>query len=265
MSVMVYVRHWYAQMMYVIGDELSYFAASLSFYTIFSVIPMFWVLFYVLSQFDAFFVYYKSIKLFIVSSLVPAHTEVVSQYLDKFLMNTNRMGVWGIFYILVASILFFRNYKYIVNKIFLMPDYSAWHSIRTYLILVLLMPLTLGASFYFTDVVQQLVGSKYSNMLHLVTLISFFVTWAIFFLLLKFSPTMDIGWRITLLVSFLVTLAWNLAKTAFVHYVVINHVYNSLYGSFSVIIFLLIWIYLSWFVVLHGLRLCYLLHCQSSG
>lgn len=263
MKLMDVVALWYRRFWYILGDELGYFAASLSFYTVFSLIPLFWVLFYILSQFEGFAIYYSSIRQFLLLNLVPANTATVSSYLDAFLQNSNKMGAMGLVYILLSSIMFYNNYQYVVDKIFIKADYSLLHSIRTYFVLAILMPTTLAAAFYMSDVIQSAIG-QFSNILHLLSLLSFCMTWLLFFVLFKVSPNMRISYKIVLLVSFLVAGVWQIAKTLFVHYVLSNEIYESLYGSFSVMLFFLIWIYFSWYLVLHGLRTCYLLHCRKD-
>jgi len=46
----------------------------------------------------------------------------------------------------------------------------------------------------------------------------------------------------------------------FVYYVTFNKTYTTLYGSFSTIMFFLIWIYLSWIIFLYGVKFCYYLN-----
>lgn len=248
---------------YILGDDLSYFAASLSFYTIFSIIPMLWVTFYILSKFEAFSVYYNAIREFLVFNLIPTHTESVSQYLESFLENSNKMGVMGLLYILIASILFYRNYQYVVNKIFHMPNNSFWHAMETYLILAFLMPATLGGSFYLQDYIQRVVGHV-DKVFGVFTFLSYMLIWMLFFVVFKVSPNMKINYRVALFASFIISIIWQLAKMTYVHYVVVNQTYVSLYGSFSVLLFFLLWIYLSWFMLLHGLRMCYWLQCRMD-
>ncbi|HEY9051690.1 MAG TPA: YihY family inner membrane protein [Gammaproteobacteria bacterium] len=261
MSLGMHLSHWIDRVSHLLGEDLLYFSASLSFYTIFSIIPMLWVMFFVLSQFDAFSIYYLGIRDFIVVNLIPTHTEAVSQYLDSFMENSNKMGLWGFVYIFVTSLLFYQNYQYVVNKIYLMPNQNLWHALITYLILALLMPLTLGISFYLSDYIQRVVIDY--HVLGVFTVLSYFMIWMLFFVVFTVSPNMRISYRITLTVSFLVSLIWQIAKMGFVQYVVVNQTYASLYGSFSVLLFFLLWVYLSWFMLLHGLRLCYLWHCHS--
>jgi membrane protein len=261
MRIGIYFRHVIEKLAYVLGDDLSYYAASLSFYTIFSIIPMFWVTFFILSKLEAFSEYYQAIKDFIIHNLIPTHTEAVTQYLDVFLENSKQMGLYGLLYILLASVLFYRNYQYVVNKIFYASGNSLWHSIETYLILAVLMPVTLGGSFYLSHYIELMVGDA-DALIGIFDVLSYVLIWMLFFVVFKVSSYMKIDYKVAILSSLLVSLVWQLAKSAYVFYVVANQTYVSLYGSFSVLLFFLLWIYLSWFVLLHGLRMCYLLQCR---
>lgn len=261
MSIVIRIRFLIERLAYVLGDDLSYFAASLSFYTIFSIIPMLWVTFFILSKLDAFAEYYANVKEFLVYNLIPAHTESVSEYLDGFLDNSKQMGLLGLVYIILASVLFYRNYQYVVNKIFYAPENSLWHSIETYLILAFLMPVTLGGSFYLSHYIELIVGDK-ESMIGMFDVLSYLLIWMLFFVVLKISPNMRVNAKVALFSSFVVSVVWQLAKSVYVYYVMANQTYVSLYGSFSMLLFFLLWIYLSWFVLLHGLRMCYLLQCR---
>jgi membrane protein len=253
------LRQWWNAISHVLSEDLGYFAASLSFYTVFSIIPLFWVLFFVLSKFEGFAIYYSGIKDFLIVNFVPTHTNAVAEYLDAFLENARAMGGWGLLYITVASLLFYQNFQYVLNKIFMVPNHSLAHALGTYFVLALLMPMTLGGSFFLSDLLHRLVGEFGDS--GIFRLISYLMIWLMFFVVYKVAPNMDISNRVVLPLSFLVSLLWVLAKMAFVHYVLVNQTYASLYGSFSVLLFLLLWIYLSWFMLLLGMRLCYLLEC----
>ena len=171
------------------------------------------------------------------------------------------MGVFGLLYILLASVLFYRNYQYIVNKIFNAPGNSFRHAIETYFILSFLMPVTLGGSFYLSHYIKLIAG-KEGAMAGVFEGLSYLLIWMLFCVVFKVSPYMKISYKVALISSFVVSLIWQLAKSAYVYYVVANQTYVSLYGSFSVMLFFLLWVYLSWFMLLHGLRMCYLLQCR---
>ena len=255
------IQYWLNKMLSILDDDISFFAASLSFYSVLSIIPMLWVLFFILHQIGVFEEYFIHVKVFLIESLIPSHAETITNYLEGFMANAGRMGSLGLIYIVFTSVLFYRNYQYVVNKIFLVPNHSFLHSVVTYLILAFLMPATLGVSFYLSDYIQQITGEAHSIMGEF-TVLSYLMIWMLFFVLFKVSPNMLINIRIALKVSFVVSLVWHVAKWMFVQYTVLNDTYSSLYGSFSALFFLLIWIYVSWLLLLHGLRVCYLMHCH---
>jgi len=247
----------------ILDDDISFFAASLSFYSVLSIIPMLWVLFFILDQLGVFANYYQSVKVFLVDSLIPMHAEAITGYLQGFMNNAGRMGSMGLLYIGITSVLFYRSYQYVVNKIFMVPNHSFLHSVATYMVLAVLMPATLGASFYLSGFVQGVIGVDRLSSGGLA-LLSYLMIWMLFFVLFKVSPNMHISMRIATKVSFVASLIWHAAKWMFVQYMVINQTYSTLYGSFSALLFLLIWIYLSWLLLLHGLRVCYLMHCHQG-
>jgi len=257
------IKYWLAKVLSVLDDDISFFAASLSFYSVLSIIPMLWVLFFILDQLGVFAEYYKPVEAFLAESLIPIHAEAVTGYLRGFMSNAGGMGGMGLLYIIITSVLFYRSYQYVVNKIFMVPNHSLLHSIATYLVLAFLMPATLGASFYLSGQLQRIVGVEQIGW-DGFTLLSYFMIWMLFFVLFKVSPNMRISIRIAFKVSLVASLAWHLVRWGFTQYMLANQTYSTLYGSFSALLFLLIWIYLSWLLLLHGLKACYLMHCRQG-
>ena len=256
-------RYWIGKLTSVVDSDIGFYAASLSFYSVLSIIPILWVLFFALNQFGIFDEYFPLLKSFLDQSLMPVHAELILSYLQEFMNNARSMGAMGFVYTLIMSILFYKNYQYVVNKILLVPGHNLMHSIATYVVLAFLMPVTLGLSFYLSDYIQRTIGGGGLGVGGF-TLLSHLMIWMLFFVLFKVSPNMHINIRIALKVSFIVSIIWHVAKWLFVQYMVINQTYTSLYGTFSVLLFLLVWVYLSWMLLLHGLKVCYLMHCHHG-
>lgn len=258
------LKFWFYRLFSILDDEIGFFAASLSFYSVLSIIPMFWVLFFILQQLGVVSGYYELVQSLLANSLIPSHAETIVMYLQKFMGNAKRMGVIGLVYIVVTSVLFYKNYQYVVNRIFLVPNHSLLHGVATYLVLAILMPLTLGASIYLSDYIQRVAGGGEVLVFGPFAMISYIMIWLLFFVLYTVSPNMRISMWISIRVSFVASLVWHLAKWLFVEYLVANQMYTTLYGSFSVLLFLLVWIYLSWLLLLHGLKACYIMHCRKA-
>lgn len=240
-----------------VDKELTLFAASLSFYTIFTIIPLLLIIMTLLTSLPSFQVYYERIKMFIFSNLIPVQSELIISKIDGFLANAATMGMMSFIAILVASLLFFKNFEYIANKIFNAPARDLWSSITTYWTMMTLMPLGLGVSFYITGKIAAFVASnEIVAGIDILAMLPYGIIWGIFFLVFLIGPNVKIDPRAAALSSFAASVIFSIAKNSFIYYVVLNKAYATMYGSFSIILFLFLWIYVSWIIFLYGLKLC---------
>ncbi len=254
-------KHLYCVVKDFYDPDIPYYAASLSFYTIFTIIPLLLVSFSIIVRLPNFSEQYEKIKSFIFSNIMPASHETVSQYIDTFLANTSKLGVIGFIFIIVASIMFFQNYEYIVGKIFRSKQKSFWSALTTYWTLITLGPMALAASIYLSVKVQKLLdSSQYTSGIDFLALFPFLIIWMLFFVTYKISTTVLIKFKAALISSFFASLIWYIGKNIFIYYTVHTKTYATIYGSFSVLLFFMLWIYVSWIIFLYGQKLCYLLN-----
>ncbi|MDF1882387.1 YihY family inner membrane protein [Sulfurimonas sp. SAG-AH-194-C21] len=243
-----------------IDKELTLFAASLSFYTIFTIIPLLLIMLTLLTSLPSFAEHYEGIKSFIFSNLMPVNSELVMDKLDVFLANSSKMGMIGFGMILVASLLFFKNFEYIANKIFDAPARTLWESITTYWTMLTLTPLALGVSFYITGYIATLMASNtLTSGFNILPLVPYVIIWALFFLIFQIGPNAKINPRASLISSFIISIVFSVSKNAFIYYVFLNKSYTTMYGSFAIVMFLFLWIYVSWIIFIYGLKLCYII------
>ncbi len=242
-----------------IDKELTLFAASLSFYTIFSIIPLLLIVMTLLTSLPSFEKTYAKIEKFIFSNLMPVNSEVVMNQINGFLQNSSQMGVLGFVAILVSSLLFFKNFEYIANKIFHAKARSLWESITTYWTMITLTPIALGVSFYMSGYLIKLVEDNIDIGFSLVSVLPYFIIWGLFFLLFQIAANVTINPRASAISSFIVSIIFSVSKSAFIYYVIYNKSYATMYGSFSIVLFLFLWIYASWVIFIYGLKLCYII------
>ncbi|MDE7173886.1 MAG: YihY/virulence factor BrkB family protein [Helicobacter sp.] len=76
----------------ILDTELNFYAASLSFYTIFALVPLLLVVLSIIATLPNFHNLYLEMKQLILSNLIPTNEEVVSSYLDTFLQNSAKLG-----------------------------------------------------------------------------------------------------------------------------------------------------------------------------
>jgi membrane protein len=243
-----------------LDDRLGYYASSLSWNTIFSIIPLLVIMLYIFTTLPLFQEMYANVQELIFSNLMPTQSKEIMDNINTFIANSDKLGMVGAFYVIFAAIMFFKNYDYIVNDIFELPSRGLIESIKTYLLLILLLPVMMGASFYLSTMIQSYLDkSEITSMIHIYSILPYTIVWSAFYIAYQLSANISISKRAAITSSFIASLIWYLSKSAFIFYVVHNKTYASVYGSISTVLFFLLWIYISWAVFLHGLRFCYLL------
>ncbi len=243
-----------------VDKELTLFAASLSFYTIFTIIPLLLIMMTLLTSLPSFSDYYLKIQDFIFSNMMPVNSEVVMNQINGFLQNSSKMGMIGFIAILISSLLFFKNFEYIANRIFHAKPRTLWESITTYWTMLTLTPIALGASFYITGRIAALMATNsFTDGLDILPLIPYLIIWGLFFLLFQIAANVKVNPKASLISSFIVSVVFSVSKNAFIYYVFMNKSYTTMYGSFAILLFLFLWIYVSWIIFIYGLKLCHII------
>ncbi len=238
--------------------DITYYASSLSFYTLFTLVPVMLIVLSISTSLTSFDAFYSNIKSFIMDNILPVSSDAFSGFIDSFMQNSMQLSIIGIISVIVSSMLFFQNFEYIVNKIFKTKPRGFWESLTIYWTLVTLTPIALVFSFYLSNELQTILGAnEYTKTLNILELFPYLIIWSLFFLIYKISANVEISNRAAGISSFAVSLTWYLAKIGFISYVLQNKTYATIYGSFSTLIFFFLWVYLSWIIFIYGLKLCY--------
>jgi membrane protein len=246
-------------------DKLSYYSASLSYYTLFSIIPLLVIILSIFTNLPLFEDVYTGIQAMLFENLMPTHSKEVLGYINTFVENSGQLGMMGVVYVLFASMMFFKNYDYIVNDIFECERRSFWSSLTIYWTLVTLTPIMLVLSFYVSAQLQiRLDQHDLTDGIHVFQILPFFIIWSIFFLTYKISANTYVSLKAAGISSFISSLVWYIAKSGFIFYVMHNQTYMSIYGGLSILLFFFLWIYISWAIFLHGLKFCHLLECDEE-
>ncbi len=242
------------------SQELTYYASSLSFYTIFTLIPILIVILTLFANLPLFSYQVERLEDFIFASFIPIYATSIQEHMHTFIKNSINLSLLGGVSILVASILFFLDYEYIVNQIFKSKSRGFFHGIFTYVTLLILVPAVLTLSIYLSYQIALFFNAyNVDIMTYPLKFLPYFLIWALFFTLYKVSANTQITTKAALISSFVIAIIWNSVKYGFVYYALLNQTYSTLYGSFSILLFFFLWIYISWIVIIYGLRLCYLI------
>ncbi len=242
-------------------DKLGHYASSLSWSTIFSIIPLLVIFLSIFTQMTLFDNIYEKVEQLIFSNLMPTDSKVIMEYINTFMQNSDKLGYVGAFYVTFAAIMFFKNYDYIVNAIFDAPSRTFWQAIKTYVLLLIILPVLMASSFFLSSFIQgYLDKTSFTSFIHLYSFLPYLIVWMIFYVAYQLSANVHIEVSAAVISSFIASLVWYLSKSAFVFYVIHNKTYASIYGSISTILFFFLWIYISWAIFIHGLKFCDLLN-----
>lgn len=242
-------------------DKLGHYASSLSWSTLFSIIPFLVILLSIFTQMPLFNAIYDKVEKLIFSNLLPTDSKVIMEYINTFIENSDKLGYMGAIYVTVAAIMFFKNYDYIVNDIFSVPTRTVYEAFKTYLLLILIIPTLMASSFYLSSFIQSYLDkSNITSFIQLYSFLPYLIVWMMFYVAYQLSANTRIEVSAAVISSFITSLIWYLSKSAFVFYVVHNKTYASIYGSISTLLFFFLWIYISWAIFIHGLKFCDLLN-----
>ncbi len=239
-----------------LDPKLSFYAASMSWATLFFIIPLLVITLSVIIYTPLFSQFYQKIHTLIANSLVPTSSQQIMQLLDTFTANSYQMGYIGTLYVIVAAILFFRDFDYIVNDIFGRKRRGFFKALFIYGFMLMLIPISTALSIWLFTLLQ--------SKIHFAPIfLQFIIAWFTIFIIYKVAPKEHIGFDVAAQSSFITTLVWHIAKSIFLFYILYNKTYTTIYGTISIIMFTFLWIYISWTIFLHGLQLCKMLQDED--
>ncbi|STQ85501.1 YihY family inner membrane protein [Helicobacter muridarum] len=234
-------------------EKIFHYASSLSFYNIFSIIPMLLVFISIFTTFPLFNNQINSLKEFILDNILLDNTNDILTMIDGFLLNGKEMGFIGFLVALVSSFFFFRNFDDISARIFIAKKRSLFDSFIIYWLLITLIPIFLVTSIYFGSSLSTKYWDIFSSFSKFIPMLTAWLTFAILF---RIAANKSIRFTVLALSSMLGAGIWYLFKSLFVYYMGYNQFYKNIYGSISIIMFMLLWIYVSWLVILVSMRFC---------
>jgi len=233
------------------NDDTPYYAASLSFFTIFAILPLIALLIVVISNIPAFSEHLDTMMLYILDFINPTHSTTLANQLSSFLQNTEKLGSIGLAYLLFVFTMFFKDYEHIINKIHKVPSRALYKSFLLYISFLIMLPILFFVFIFITT---------FSNISFFVYIFTSLFIWIVFMFVFMVSANTKITFVAAAFSSSITLVSLSVTKTLFGYYVSENTTYATIYGSFSVALFFFLWIYISWNIYLYGTKLCSILN-----
>ncbi|MDX1626620.1 MAG: YihY family inner membrane protein [Wenzhouxiangellaceae bacterium] len=236
-------------------------AAALTYTSLLALVPLMAVIIGVLSAFPVFDYGVERLQDFIFSNFVPAASDVIRDYLDQFVARSGQLTGAGTLFLLVTAIVLMSTIERSLNRIWRVDKPRRPASrLLVYWSVLTLGPLLLGASLGLTSYLAALplmtpefVRGWIQSGLLLFT--PFVVALAAFFLIFLVVPNRHVRWNHALAGAAFSALAFEVSKRGFVFYIQNFPTYERLYGALATIPIFLIWIFVTWVVILLGASL----------
>ncbi|WP_305045713.1 YihY/virulence factor BrkB family protein [Geoalkalibacter sp.] len=238
-------------------------ASALTFTSLLAIVPLLALMFALLKGFGV----QNQLEPIILDNLAMGSEAVVAEIL-LYIENTNvgRLGVVGLLTLFVTVLAMLSNIEKSFNAVWGVEETrSLYRRFADYFSVVMIGPVFIFAAISMTSTLQSnavvhalkekaLVGDL---MLFLFKILPFVGMWIAFTALYMFMPNARVSKRAALIGGIFGGTLWQLAQWGYVHFQVGVSKYNAIYGTMAALPIFMMWIYLSWVIVLLGLELTY--------
>jgi len=187
-------------------------------------------------------------------------TEHLNALVGKFLAGTNKgsIGVFSVLLVIWAALGLLTTVEKAFNNIWHTGrGRSFLHRIIIYWAVLTLGPLVMSAGIYggISLGLSQIQVSVFSQVAPMA--VSFLVAAVVLFLLYLLLPNTKVQARYAIWGALVGAVVWLAAKNMYGYCVTNLHLYSTLYGLLSLIPITVMWIYITWLIVLFGLQVTY--------
>lgn len=252
------------------GVGLARTAASLAFTTLLGLVPLFTVAFAYVAKFPLFGASQQALESFLLKFFLPESAGVIHRYLTEFTAKTADLKGIGTIFVIVTAMLLVAEVESEINAIWgVKAPRSLARRIFIYAIGLTAGPAFIGVAVYFMswliDESVALVPLRSQTLALLVPPIAFAVQTAAFTFVYGFVPAQRVRFRRALVGGLLGAAAFELAKFGFRLYVSHFANYQLIYGALATLPLFLLWLYLTWLIVLAGAAITATLAERDSG
>ena len=245
-------------------------AAALTYMTLFAVVPVLTLMYSLLSIVPAFQGLDAQLESLLFDNFVPESGEEVRRYLAEFSNQARKLSAVGGIILAVTSYLMLRNIEKIFNQIWgTVGSRKGLLGFMQYWAVLTLGPFMVGVGIMmhtyllsFQLVVDEVDALGIAGAI--LEYLPWLMTWMAFALLFIAMPNCRVVIRYALIGGLVTTVLFQLAKMLFGLFIT-NSSYYTVYGAFAVVPVFLLWIHLSWMIVLGGAELARSLETFKSA
>jgi len=239
-------------------DRLALTAGSLTFTTVISIVPLLTVMLALFSAFPMFATLETALQKYLLQTLIPdTIIRPVMGAITQFSLRASRLGAVGLVAFVVTAMAMMLTIDRALNTIWrVRKRRRIGQRVAIYWAAVTLGPLvfaiSLSATSYAASASRGLLGEMPSGLAVAVSTFDFVLETFAVAALFHYVPNTLVRWRHAVLGGLFVAVCLMLGKRALTAYFGAVPTYALVYGAFATVPIFLIWIYLSWVIILLG-------------
>lgn len=247
-----------------LNSETQARAAALTFHTVMAIVPALALLFAICRGFG-----FQNLLQSHIFNILPAQQESIDIALtvvDSYLSQASEgvfVGV-GVIMLLWTMISLMTNVESSFNAVWgLRHGRGIWRKATDYTAMMLILPVLMicagGMQIFLSSTLQSVFRLEFMTPVVSIVLklISYIVTWLFFTAVYILVPNTKVKFKNALIAGVISGTAFLVLQWVFVSGQMYVARYNAIYGSFAFIPLMLIWVQLSWVVILSGCVICY--------
>jgi len=269
-------KTWFQFIVFVLrrfeADRCREQAGGLTYTTLFAVVPMLTVFLVIISSIKALEPARQQLQQLIYSNFLPKSTIAFDKALNAFTEKSSNLTVIGVLFLFVTTVLMLTSIENVFNRIWRVKETrTGLVGFMRYWTIISLGPIVLGSAFVLSSTVasMSILSNNFAGYqldgAFLLWLISFLLTVVGFFILYWTIPNRIVPVFSAFIAACFSATVFEILKRFF-GWVMSNFTsYEIVYGAFAAVPIFLLWIYLSWNIILLGVEISYALTAFHSG
>lgn len=239
-------------------DGCMQIAASLTFTTLLSLVPLITIALTLFSAFPVFEDFSTQIKVYLLNNLMPEVAgKIITEYMQQFTESAMRLTTVGIVFLAVTAMMLMLTIDQAFNAIWRVArPRPLLMRLVVYWAVLTLGPLLIGASLSLTS---WLVGLSMGYAEHIpvfgvgvLKILPVLFTTLAFTILYRLVPNRYVPRAHALIGAIVAAIIFESMSRVFGYYISHFPTYKLVYGAFASVPIFLMWIYLSWLTILVG-------------
>lgn len=271
-----YKKTWFQFILFVLRrfetDRCREQAGSLTYTTLFAVVPMLTVFLVIISSIKALEPARQQLQQLIYSNFLPKSTIAFDKVLSAFTDKSSNLTIIGVLFLFVTTVMMLISIETVFNRIWRVTETRGGIiGFMRYWTIISLGPILLGSAFVISSTLASM--NILSNNFAGYELDGAFILWSIsfaltilgFFILYWTIPNRNVPIKAAFISGIFTAVIFELLKNLF-GFIMSNFTsYQIVYGAFAAIPIFLLWVFLTWNIILLGVEISYAITAFHAG